>query len=408
MRFVQASLIALVASLAPLTAHAQAADAPAPASCKPSGFPPIATYPSIVQEASGKVRVQHCKPEADSVALKGDFPGMPMGVPNGVPMVRDATGMWSLELPAAVPPGRYGYSLVIDGVETFDPRATGWSIGWTGISAIAEIEGDGSSPWRWDATVPHGAVSQISYWSEALGLRRTAKIYTPPGYMAGGDTRYPVLYLVHGAGGSPDSWTSQGAANLILDNLIAQGKAEPMIVVMPNGHVPLKTGDANVDTNDFGDDLHQALIPYVDSHFRTLADADHRAMAGLSMGGRHTIYNGLPRSDAFQAIGIFSMGIGYSFDANGLGPDDAQTRAYVEAKRDGLKQSGEDMGLVYFAMGKDDILHFTAAPLLGVMDEFGIDHIYNDSEGGHDWINWRDYLVDFAPRLFRNDGETAE
>src|SRR5690606_3946026 len=130
----------------------------------------------------------------------------------------------------------------------------------------------------WQAEVPHGVVSEIEYWSEAIGAKRRAHVYTPPGYMKDGKS-YPVLYLVHGAGDSDDSWTSVGRAHNILDNLIAAGKAEPMIVVMPAGHTPARPGADILDNTDFGDDLTGSLIPYVDGNFRTLADADHRAMA---------------------------------------------------------------------------------------------------------------------------------
>jgi enterochelin esterase family protein len=202
-----------------------------------------------------------------------------------------------------------------------------------------------------------------------------------------------VLYLVHGAGDSYESWTSVGHAHLILDNLIAEGKARPMIVVMPFGHTPDRPG-ANVLANtDFGDDLIKDLIPYVDGHFRTLADQPNRAMAGLSMGGSHTLRFGLTHPELFDHVGIFSMGLGLQ------GNNDVS--AYESANDAALKQAAQELDLVYYAMGKDDFLYDTVAPTRAMLDKYGIDHVYNESGGGHTWINWRRYLADFAPRLFR-------
>lgn len=345
-----------------------------------------------------------CRPEAQSVAVVStDIPGAAAG---GIhPMTRDETGMWHFAAAQPLPAGEYGYNFSIDGTETFDPNGREWAQKWTGISAIATVEAGGQSASHWSADVPHGAISEIRYWSPALGIRRKAVVYTPPGYM-NGDASYPVLYLVHGAGGSSTSWTDLGAANVIMDNLIAGGAALPMIVVMPDGHAPIRALGTMADTEDFGADLHDVLIPYIDSNFRTVADAPRRAMAGLSMGGRHTIYNGLTRSDHFRFIGIFSMGMGYESDAQGLRPDNGRLNDYLARYDAGLRRSAQELELVWFGMGTEDFLHFTAAPLNQMMDEYGIEHTYFESGGGHTWINWRDYLERFAPLLFR-DRETG-
>ena len=211
-----------------------------------------------------------------------------------------------------------------------------------------------------------------------------------------GTGRYPVLYLVHGAGDSADSWTSVGHANNILDNLIASGKAKPMIVVMPFGHTPDRpnTGDGgNILANpDFGDDLIKDLIPYVDANFRTLADRKERAMAGLSMGGAHTLRFGLTHPELFDYIGIFSMGLGLQ--------GNNEVSDYESANGAALKQAGKDINLVYYAIGKDDFLYNTSAPTRAMFDKYGMKTVYHESGGGHTWINWRRYLTDFAPRLF--------
>jgi enterochelin esterase family protein len=244
----------------------------------------------------------------------------------------------------------------------------------------------------WKQDVPHGVVSRIEYWSSALGHKRVATVYTPPGYMNGSE-RYPVLYLVHGAGDSHDSWTSVGHANLILDNLIAAGKAKPMIVVMPFGHTPDRPGGNMLANTDFGDDLIEDLIPTIDGQFRTRADQHDRAMAGLSMGGSHTIRYGLTHPELFDYIGVFSMGLGMQ------GP--ADVTAYETANDAALKQAARDLDLVYYAMGKDDFLYGTVAPTRAMFAKYGIEDVYHESGGGHTWINWRRYLADFAPRLFQ-------
>jgi enterochelin esterase family protein len=206
--------------------------------------------------------------------------------------------------------------------------------------------------------------------------------------------RYPVLYLVHGAGDSDDSWTSEGHAHYIIDNLIAAGKARPMIVVMPFGHTPERANADMLRNSDFGDDLHKDLIPFVEANYRTLNETATRAMAGLSMGGAHTIQFGLPRSDRFGYIGIFSMGL---FDS-------ASVASYESRNAAALKRGAagpQAFKLVYYAIGKDDFLYRTVAPTRAVLDRAGIKYMYHESAGGHTWTNWRDYLADLAPRLFR-------
>ncbi|MGB3795478.1 MAG: alpha/beta fold hydrolase [Alteraurantiacibacter sp.] len=207
-----------------------------------------------------------------------------------------------------------------------------------------------------------------------------------------GSDRYPVLYLVHGAGDSADSWTSVGHANYILDNLLAEGGVRDMIIVMPFGHTP-SANSTNMLTNaGFGDDVNGDLIPYVDATFRTIADSHHRAMAGLSMGGAHTIRLGLTRPGIFSEIGIFSMG---------LGMQPGETAEYVSQHSAALNRAASDQGLVYYAMGKDDFLNDTVAPTRAMLNDQNIDHVFNETDGGHTWINWKRYLREFLPRLFR-------
>jgi enterochelin esterase family protein len=237
-------------------------------------------------------------------------------------------------------------------------------------------------------------VSEIDYWSSSLGMMRRAFVYTPPGYMK--DARnYPVLYLVHGAGDSDEAWTRTGHANYILDNLIAGGTARPMIVVMPNGHTPDRPGADILDNVDFGNDFLKDLIPYVDGHFRTLANADGRAMAGLSMGGVHTFNFGLTHPELFHSIGIFSSGLG-------IGPSGKDAIAiYEQANEATLRRDARELKLVYYAIGAEDPFGSVLPATRALLDKYGIAYVFHPSDGGHTWINWRRYLNDFAPRLFR-------
>ena len=267
-----------------------------------------------------------------------------------------------------------------------------------GVHSLMEVPGPEGAFQAFDPKVAHGAVSEIDYWSNSLGAMRRAFVYTPPGYM-NGTRKYPVLYLVHGAGDSEEAWSRTGRANVILDNLIAAGKATPMIVVMPNGHTPDRPnasgGTDILDNQDFGNDLLKDLLPYVDAHFRTIATPDARAMAGLSMGGVHTFNYGLTHPELFHAIGIFSSGLGI-----GVAGNDAIAK-YEAANDAALRRDAKDLKLVYYAIGAEDPFGGVLPATRAMLDKYGIEYAFRPSEGGHTWINWRRYLNEFAPMLFR-------
>ncbi len=391
---------ALVAGLG-LWAAMAGAPAAAQESCVRQGFlPQPAPYESVSINPDRTVTFRLCAPDADAVRVESNDidEAIPMGIApgssRGLAMTRDASGLWSATTSVPVPPDNYRYWFSVNGARVPDPEATTFSFERTGVGSTFEVKGPEGEFQTYRRDVPHGAVSRVDYWSDALGQRRQALVYTPPGYMNGGE-RYPVLYLVHGAGDSADSWTSVGHANYILDNLLAAGQAEPMIVVMPFGHTPPRPGADMLANTDFGNDLTGSLIPFVDVHFRTLPDASHRAMAGLPMGGAHTINFGLTRPDLFEYVGIFSMGLGF-------GPQgEAGLAAYEEANGEALARAAGSLRLVYYAMGTEDFLYGTVAPTRAMLEKHGIAHVYNESGGGHTWINWRRYLADFLPRLFR-------
>jgi enterochelin esterase family protein len=306
-------------------------------------------------------------------------------------MNRDERGLWSVTTPVPVAPDTYRYNFNVDGVAVPNPQGTTFSLTQFGQFSVFEVSGAEGAFQTYDKAVPHGAVTTVEYWSASLRVLRRAHIYTPPGYMRN-SSRYPVLYLVHGASDSDDSWTSVGRAHYIVDNLIAAGKAKPMIIVMPFGHTPERPGASNMLVNtDFADDFLKDLIPHVEANYRTIDSRSNRAMAGLSMGGAHTLRVGLTHPELFDYVGIFSMGL---LNAQ-------QVAEYETQNAKALTQAGKSMKVVYYGMGKTDFLYASAAPTRAMMEKYGMSPIYNESEGGHTWINWRRYLYDFAPRLFR-------
>jgi len=377
--------------------------APAPArSCKPQGMFALPKYKSVEVQADGTVTFRICAPDASEVRITSPdiadvIPqaGPPGSPPAGLAMTKDDTDLWSVTTSKPIPPDNYRYDFEVDGVKVPDPLATRFVHERAGADSIFEVKGLAGDFQAFDPKVPHGVVSEVDYWSNSLGMMRRAMVYTPPGYMKGSKS-YPVLYLVHGAGDSEEAWSRTGHAQYILDNLIAAGKAKPMIIVMPNGHTPPgRPGSNLLDNTDFGNDFLKDLIPYVDAHFRTVATADSRAMAGLSMGGLHTINFGLTHPELFHWIGIFSSGLG-------LGGNMDQFTSYEQANDAALKQDAKDLRLVYYAMGKDDpFFSGSVKPMEAMFAKYGIAYAYHPSEGAHTWINWRRYLADFAPRLFR-------
>jgi enterochelin esterase family protein len=243
--------------------------------------------------------------------------------------------------------------------------------------------------------VPHGTVHINWYQSASLNALRSLYVYTPPGYEEG-KAKYPVLYLLHGSGDTEAGWVDVGRANLILDNLIAAGSAKPMIVVMPYGR-PLPDvmlvpsagrGPANADTL-FGTDLLQDVIPYVEKLYRVSAKADDRGIAGLSMGGGQTLSIGLTHLDTFHYIGAFS--------AAARGNPEKQFKGFLADSAAANKK----LKLFYIACGKADGLFPASQALSDALDKHDIKHTFAPSEEGHVWRNWRNYLADLAPKLFR-------
>lgn len=348
-------------------------------------------FNSPVVEADNKVTFKVHSSKAQTVTINGSW----MGYGQTTPLVKGADNVWSVTV-GPLEPSMYHYNFFIDSVSTIDPKNAHALRDGVRYASMLLVPGDGAKLFE-VGDVPHGSLSQVWYNSPSLKLDRRMYVYTPPGYDSSKD-KYPVLYLLHGGGGDEDAWTSLGRANYILDNLIAQGKAKPMIVVMTNGNAfqtsSLRTAaNAPVITREtfmkyaglFEASLVKDVIPYIEKNYRVKASKESRAVAGLSMGGMHTITASIEYPEVFGYIGVFSSGI---FQPS---PDQ-------EAKFMALKKAGTNK--YWVACGKDDFVMESNKRLLDMLNKTGIKHEYFENAGGHTWANWRTYLSMFAPMLF--------
>jgi enterochelin esterase-like enzyme len=364
-----------------------------------------AEYPRV--DGAGRVEVRLKAPEASKVRL--NFWSGPK-----VDMTKQADGFWTVRT-EPLAPGLHYYTLIVDGVEMSDLGSRAFFGGSKYASAV-EVPEPGVDYYD-IRDVPHGQVREVWYDSKVTGTWRHALVYLPPGYDAQPSTRYPVLYLQHGGGEDETGWIRQGRANFILDNLVAAGSCKPMIVVMAYGYArragyvpPDLTGksfgspemrQAMQDmAQAFEDDVTQVLIPFVDATYRTIADRDHRGMAGLSMGGMQTYQITLKHLDLFSYIGGFSGAGGLQMIGNqkpdwktaydGVFADPAAFARKVHLLWLGVGTNEPEMM-------REGIRRFHAS-----LTEAGIEHVYYESPGtDHEWQTWRRDLKDFAPRLFQ-------
>ena len=340
--------------------------------------------------AAGDLTFRIRAPEASSVRLTsgGDIPGVPPGP--GLELQQGADGVWSLTLPG-VGSGGYRYNFNVDGVSTLDPsnrhvsesNGNAWSLVYVPGANFMDTN-----------DIPHGAVAEVTYQSSVLGRHRRMHVYTPPGYERR-NSRYPVFYLLHGAMDSDDSWSTVGRAGFILDNLIAAGEAEPMIVVMPDGHTgPFTMGASSLPLQDFAQEFNNDIRPYVESHYRVRTGRNHTAIAGLSMGGAQTLEIATSDLDEYAYIGVYSSGV------FGIAEDSSWEAAHRAQLDDAKARAG--LKLMWFSTGRDDFLIETTQKTVAMFERHGFDVTYEESAGGHTWINWREYLRTFAPHLFQS------
>jgi enterochelin esterase-like enzyme len=346
--------------------------------------------PGYEVSADRKVTFRLRAPEATTVTVSGDFTANPQV------MAKGPDGTWTVTtapLRAAV----YNYRFTVDGVATSDPNNPMLGTADRGNgSSLLEVKGEKASPWSIQP-VPHGNIHISTYVSKTMNAPRNIYVYTPPGYETS-TARYPALYLMHGAGGSESSWVTAGRANVILDNLIAEGRAKPMIIVMPYGRAGQSTtfGPAPVvvpaDQKNltFPNDVVPDVIEFAEKNYRIAPGADDRAIAGLSMGGNQTLVIGLNHLDLFHYVGAFSPVI---MNAN----------AEEDFKNLLADAAGANKKLKVFNIyiGKEDTLYKSNVSFHQLLDQHQIKHVFTETEGAHVWWNWRDYLVDYAPRLFR-------
>jgi enterochelin esterase-like enzyme len=396
-------LIRLVAALLLPSSYccAQTSAAFQPASTNVWG----AEYPRV--DSAGRAQFRLKAPSANAVKL--NFWSNPK-----LDMVKGADGVWTVTTPPLVP-GLHYYNFDVDGVNINDLGSHAFYGGGRDASAI-EIPEPGATYYL-PQDVPHGAVREIWYWSKVTGTWRHAMMYLPPGYDTQAKMRYPVLYLQHGGGEDETGWIKQGHANFILDNLIASGNTKPMIIVMAYGYAR-RAGQADPDmaaqpfgspammkamqnmAQVFEDDLTQSLIPYVDANFRTIADRDHRAMAGLSMGGMQTFQVTFDHLDLFSYIGGFSGASGLLM-TNAEKPD--MKTAFHGALADPAAFS-KKVHLLWIGVGTEEPpqMRTRLLRLHTAFTDASVKHVFYESPGtSHEWQTWRRDLKDFAPRLFQ-------
>jgi enterochelin esterase family protein len=347
--------------------------------------------------ADRKITFRILAPKAEAVRLTGsDIPG----IGQGKDMTKGAEGVWEVML-GPIDPGAYRYNFNVDGVSVIDPRNPATSESNGNTWSLVVVPGSDFMDTR---DVPHGAIAEVTYYSKSLKRFRRMHVYTPPGYESG-KGQFPVFYLLHGAGDCDDSWTSVGRAGFILDNLIAAGKAKPMVVAMPAGHTgPFRFGATRSPVDEFVQDFNNDIMPYVERNYRVYTDRQHRAMAGLSMGGGQTLNIGIPNLDKFAYLGVFSSGV---FSMGGRGrsgdPNTPATPTWEEQNKAVLDNAEMKKGLklVWFATGKEDFLIETSRATVEMLKKHGFNVVYNETPGAHTWINWRNYLNEFTPQLFQ-------
>ncbi|MGD0744547.1 MAG: alpha/beta hydrolase-fold protein [Verrucomicrobiota bacterium] len=364
--------------------------------------------PAPVQvSADGHITFRILATNAQNVSVNAvDIPGLD----SGIALVKNTSNVWEGTV-GPVQPGEYRYNFNVDGLQVVAPRNPATSETATtsesndAIWSLVNVPGSDLMDTR---NVPHGAVETVTYFSKALNRFRRMHVYTPPGYEKG-SRRYPVLYLLHGTGDSDDAWTTVGRAGFIMDNLIADGKAKPMIVVMPAGHTALPTrrggrgAAAGVPARDrFEDDFSGDVMPFVESHYRVDTDRAHRAIAGLSMGGRQALDIAVPHLDQFAYLGVFSSG-SFRMVEKGSGRSFVYDPAFEEQNKASLDNPKMKKGLklVWFAIGRDDFLLESSRATVEMLKQHNFNVVFEETTGAHSWINWRNYLGQFAPLLFR-------
>lgn len=347
-------------------------------------------------------------PKAVRVQLTGDFlpvqKNAKFEAPGIVDLKEGQEGVWEYTTPEPLNPELYSYSFIVDGLRVNDPANVYLIRDVSTLTNVFIIGGDRADFYKVNP-VPHGTVSRVWYDSPALGLERRMTVYTPAGYETGGK-RYPVLYLLHGMGGDEEAWISLGRTAQILDNLIAQGKAKPMIVVMPNGNASQEAAPGESSRGmvpptmqlpkTMEGSYEQAfpeIVKFIDKNYRTIKSKSGRAIAGLSMGGFHSLHISKQYPDMFNYVGLFSAAI--------MPNKEASSPIYENMEGKLKVQFDKNPALYWIAIGKTDFLYKANEEYRKLLDKKGYKYTYYESDEGHIWRNWRIYLTEFVPMLFR-------
>ena len=373
--------------------------------------PPRVRSPQISDDHHVTFRIY--APKAAEVTFNADWIGA-----TNMPMTKDEQGVWSTTV-GPLDAQLYGYWFLVDGIRTLDPSNSETERDGNRFSSLLMVSGPADAMWDFK-DVPHGTIEQVWYPSPTLHMdQRRMFVYLPPGYKANGPKRYPVLYLLHGAGGDEDAWMTMGRANIIMDNLIAAAKAVPMIVVMPNGNatqtVAQGFGDgptpslqqvtapapnpgagaagaprpqipAQSYAGSYPESIVKDVIPFVERNYRVFTDKNHRAIAGLSMGGGQTVTTTNNNPDLFGYIGVFSAG--------GRVGDTTFESQLMQIKKDGVK-------LYWTGAGDTDMARAGTVALETDLQSMGFPTAYKEIPGRHYWFLWRDFLSDYGGRIFK-------
>lgn len=373
--------------------------------------------------ADGTVTFRLYAPKAVKVEVTGDFlPTVKVSTPMGevdqsgvAPLTEGKDGVWTYTT-TSLAPELYSYTFKVDGMTYLDPSniymcrdiAT-----YTNIFIVEKEKGDKGDLYSVNA-VPHGNVSKVWYDSPTLKMTRRMTVYTPAGYEKGG--RYPVLYLLHGAGGDEDAWTTLGRAAQIMDNLIAEGKAKPMIVVMTNGNTnceaapgewskgmykPSFMGHRDSKPVASMEESFPDVVKYVEKNYRVLKNKKDRAICGLSMGGGHSFAILKLYPNMFDYVGLFSAAIYVKGGNNSKQPLLDQMNEDADFNKQMAALFGAHPKLYWIAIGKTDFLYKANADYRKYLDGKGYSYEYLETEGGHIWRNWRVYLTEFAQKIFK-------
>ena len=372
------------------------------------GAAPIIS-PEVKADHTVTFRIQAA--DADSVQITGDF--LPtakmktqwgvMDVPGKANLKKDEKGIWTFTS-QPLQSDLYSYTIIVDGFKTTDPSNV-YIIRDVASVFNVFIVGGGKADLYQVNKVPHGSVTRRWYDSPGNGMARRVTVYTPAGYENSKD-KYPVLYLLHGMGGDEEAWIALGRTSQILDNLIAQGKAKPMIVVMTNGNVAQEAapGESNLglykptmqlpNTMDGKfEETFPDVIKFVESNYRVKAEKSGRAIAGLSMGGYHSLHISRYYPNMFDYVGLFSAAI--------IPNEKATSKVYENFDSTLETQMKNGYKLYWIGMGKTDFLYKSGEEYRARLDKIGMKYTYVETEGGHTWTNWRVYLSEFAPLLFK-------